>query len=369
MNRRGFLITTALGFSSSLFGQEDIRSNLSQIRSDWLSLLGPFPEKVFDLEPTVREVYQDETVVRYHVKFRSEKDDWVTAWLMIPKKPRPEKGKRGTPAILCIHPTTSGSGKDRVAGLAGLKPNSPPDNSDNSRAYGMELAQKGYVTLCMDLLTDGERVSPGLGPYDSRAFYQKHPNWSMVGKNLWDAMRGIDFLTQRKGVDPNRIGCVGHSLGGHSTLFTAAFDKRVKAAVSNGGVYGWMRPKDHWARPGGYVPLIPREKEVAGVGRYTYIKGFAPYLKDPQLPVPVDFDDLMRLVCARALFVSGTRDEFELYGMAPKLNRVSVEYFNAVGMRPSRPDIRLFRHFAYPGAHGFPEEARAQAWRFLDEML
>ena len=75
MNRRGFLGTTALGFSSSLFGQEDIRSNLSQIRSDWLSLLGPFPEKVFDLEPIVREVYQDETLVRYHVKFRSEKDD------------------------------------------------------------------------------------------------------------------------------------------------------------------------------------------------------------------------------------------------------------------------------------------------------
>lgn len=343
--------------------------DLGQIRKDWLSLLGPFPEKVVDLEPEVREVFQDEILVRYHVNLRSEKDDWISAWLLVPKVPRPGKGKRAAPAMLCIHPTTAGSGKDRVAGLAGLKPKSPPDASDNSRAYGLELAQRGYVTLCIDLLTDGERVTPGLGPYDSRGFYQKHPEWSMVGKNLWDAMRAIDFLRTRKEVDPKRIGCIGHSLGGHSTLFTAAFDNRVKVAVANGGVYGWMRPKDHWARPGGYTPLVPGEKVISGVGRYTYIKGFAQYLREPQLPVPVDFDDLMMMVCPRALFVSGTRDEFEQYGLEAKLNRVAAHYSRTVGMRPSRPDIKLFRRMAYPGAHGFPEEARTVAWRWLDEML
>ncbi len=369
MNRRDFVSSAALACSLPLLAQDVFRPDFGQIRKEWLSLLGPFPEKIVDLDPVVREVFQDESLVRYHVKFRSEKDDWVTAWLMVPKVPRPGRGSKAAPALLCIHPTTAGSGKDRVAGLAGLKPNSPPDASDNSRSYGLELTKKGYVTLCIDLLTDGERVSPGLGPYDSRNFYQKHPQWSMVGKNLWDAMRSIDFLAQRKEVDLNRLGCIGHSLGGHSSLFTAAFDKRVRAAVCNGGVYDWMRPKDHWARPGGYVPLVPGEKAIPGVGRYTYIKGFAPYLKETQMPVPVDFDDLMMMICPRGLFVSGTRDEFEQYGMEAKTNRVATQYYNTVGMRPSRPDIRLFRRFAYPGAHGFPEEAQTHAWRFLNEML
>src|SRR5262245_10144408 len=34
---------------------------------------------------------------------------------------------------------------------------------------------------------------------------------------------------------PERIGCIGHSLGGHNTMFTAAFDSRIKALVSSCG--------------------------------------------------------------------------------------------------------------------------------------
>jgi len=33
-------------------------------------------------------------------------------------------------------------------------------------------------------------------------------------------------------VDTNRIGVIGHSLGGHNSIFTAFFDKRLKAVVS-----------------------------------------------------------------------------------------------------------------------------------------
>lgn len=369
MDRRKFFALSGLGATSILMGQENSPIDIGRIRSDWLALLGPFPERVSDPELVIREVFQDETHLRHHVKFRSEKDDWVTAWLMIPKKPRKAKSGKAAPAVLCIHPTTAGTGKDRVAGLAGLKPGSPPEASDNSRAYGLELVQRGYVTLCIDLLTDGERISPGLGPYDSRAFYQKHPKWSMVGKNLWDAMRSIDFLMTRPEIDRARIACVGHSLGGHSSLVTAAFDGRVRAAVCNGGVYGWMRPEDHWARPGGYAKIVVGEKAAPGVGRYTYIKNFAPYLKDPNKPVPVDFDDLMIMVCPRGLFVSGTNAEFRQYNMDTKLARLRRHYFEVLGQRPSRPDTKQFRSLSYPGSHGFPDEARNSAWQWLDEVL
>ena len=36
-------------------------------------------------------------------------------------------------------------------------------------------------------------------------------------------------------VDPERIGVIGHSLGGHNSLFVATFDERLKAVVTSSG--------------------------------------------------------------------------------------------------------------------------------------
>ena len=39
---------------------------------------------------------------------------------------------------------------------------------------------------------------------------------------IWDGMRAIDYLQTRDEVDPQRIGCAGHSGGGTLTLFISA---------------------------------------------------------------------------------------------------------------------------------------------------
>ena len=46
-------------------------------------------------------------------------------------------------------------------------------------------------------------------------------------KAIWNNVRAIDLLESLPEVDPDAIGCVGHSLGGHNGLFTAAFDTRI----------------------------------------------------------------------------------------------------------------------------------------------
>src|SRR5665811_330405 len=48
-------------------------------------------------------------------------------------------------------------------------------------------------------------------------------------------MRCVDLLTERRDVDPERIGVIGHSLGGHNAIFTAAFDERLKVVVTSSG--------------------------------------------------------------------------------------------------------------------------------------
>lgn len=49
----------------------------------------------------------------------------------------------------------------------------------------------------------------------------------------------LDVLTQRRGLDANRIGLAGVSLGGYYAPRAAAFEPRVKAAVGNCGPYNF----------------------------------------------------------------------------------------------------------------------------------
>ena len=87
------------------------------------------------------------------------------------------------PAIVAMHQWND-FGKDEVVGLNGFK----------DFAYGHELATQGYVILAPDCLTFGERVYPGKKMFDPAPFYEKYPNWSMVGKDVEDSMSAIDVL-------------------------------------------------------------------------------------------------------------------------------------------------------------------------------
>ena len=45
---------------------------------------------------------------------------------------------------------------------------------------------------------------------------------------VWDLSRALDYLETLDFIDPARVGCVGHSHGGITTLFAMAFDERIK---------------------------------------------------------------------------------------------------------------------------------------------
>lgn len=44
-------------------------------------------------------------------------------------------------------------------------------------------------------------------------------------------MRAVDLLQSLSEVDAEHIGCIGHSLGEHNTVFVAVFDTRLKVMV------------------------------------------------------------------------------------------------------------------------------------------
>lgn len=383
-----------------------------KIERGWLDLLGDFPAEVPSLDPVQQRITleddcpskrlsqeqlevlklqmaeEQDDITRYHVSFRTEANDRVTGWLLIPERAR----RQPAPAMICIHSTTRGSGKDQTVGLSGRTPKDPPDTTEGGRSYGLHLARYGYVTLSIDLLTDGERVEPATNVLDSRPFYERHPEWSIVGKNTWDIMRSVDFLQTLDFVDARHIGCVGLSLGGHTAVFAGAFEPRIAATISVGGVLDWHRPGEHWSR---------------SRGNYVYIKKFRPYVDDPNLPVPVDFDELMMMVAPRPMLILSSEWEFynrrSLLEKCLSVARVYVDWRDANGLPSAvesrqardsydktlsyykeRSDISpalmesqlrqigagdCFGWFSYPGGHSYPPVARQYSFAWLDRWL
>ena len=343
----------------------------------------------------------------------------MTAWLLVPDAAR----EKPTPAIICVHSTTWGSGKDQVIGLSGRRPVDPPRDPQVGADYGRTHAQHGFVTLSIDLLTDGERIDPEHRVMDTRPFYLKYPQWSIVGKNTWDIMRSVDFLQTLDFVDHKQIGCTGWSLGAHTALFAAAFDERITATVSNGGVLDWWRHADAWSRVPRDNDWKPWRKGVdpptsskrleerfgfkpINSGPYIYIKNFRPYIDDEEKQIPVDFDSLMAMVAPRALLVISSEHEFSRHKFFPKARETlaiysdwkdvdglpsamkarqerlgypeTLDYYRSTyGQSKKTIDTKLnnlgagdaFSWFSFPGGHAFPGVARRMTFAWFDRWL
>lgn len=94
-----------------------------------------------------------------------------------------------------------------------------------------EEAQRyaGATTLCIDAPGYGKRKGPRVGSRDPRAVR------AYAERFLGDLGRALDFLCAQPGVDPARIGFVGHSLGATIAPAFLARDSRVRAAALMAG--------------------------------------------------------------------------------------------------------------------------------------
>ncbi len=130
---------------------------------------------------------------------------YVTANVYVPKD-----GGKKHPAVLCPH---------------GHWPHGRFQPEIQARCIG--LAKLGYVVLTLDKYGYGERRFTG----HHDAFFLLPTGLTLEGLQIWDNMRGIDYLISRPDVDATRIGITGASGGGNQTMYTAALDTRIASAV------------------------------------------------------------------------------------------------------------------------------------------
>lgn len=278
------------------------------------------------------QIISAEQLARYtriKLSYSPELGDRVPAWLLIPKQEAASDAQR--PGMLCLHPTHFELGKDQLLGLGG-KP---------SRFYAHELAERGFVCLVPDY--------PGFGEYKYDFATQGKHYASGTMKTIWNNLRALDLLESLPCVKPDSIGCIGHSLGGHNALFTAAFDVRVRAVMSScgfnafedyygGNLKGWTSDR--------YMPRIA-----------------ALYNSDPKR-MPFDFHEVLAAIAPRPLLVNAPLQDanFAVAGVRKCESSVSAIYaqLNKID------ELRVL----YPDAeHDFPEAIREQTYAWFAEKL
>lgn len=304
------------------------------IRRNVEIVMGSLPDRT-QLGPVAFQVLEEtplaDGLVRRKIQYITETNtangnqDRVRALLFVHSN-SPETRR---PAVLCLHQTI-GIGKEEPGGLGG---------SENLH-YALELARRGYVTLAPDY--------PSFGQHDYD--FLANSQWASGSmKAIWDNMRAIDLLQQLPQVDPKRIGCIGHSLGGHNTIFTSFFDERISVSVSScgftrfhkyyqGRLQGWTSDR--------YMPRIARV-----------------YSNNPNL-VPMDFPELIAGIAPRAFFTSSPigDDNFEVSGVRDSIQEATKIY----RMHSAEDRIKAI----YPqSAHDFPPDSREQAYQFIDQIL
>jgi dienelactone hydrolase len=94
--------------------------------------------------------------------------------------------------------------------------------------FGPLLARAGYVTLCMDMPTFGDRSDV---EESSAAKAHIWYGTSLIGQMVSEQAAALTYLASRDDVDPQRIGAFGISLGSTLAYWHAALDPRIAAVA------------------------------------------------------------------------------------------------------------------------------------------
>jgi predicted dienelactone hydrolase len=324
----------------------------------------PTPERRVPLDVRIESREETPDYVRFKLTYAPEPGDRVPALLLVPKSVEiPADDGIGIattgrgyvaedarlPAMLCLHPTNP-DGKAQTAGLVG----------EATRHYGHQLAQQGFVCLIPDY--------PSFGDYKAYDFHRKRPKAATSGrgfpadeasdeplyvsgtmKAIWNNIRAVDLLESLGYVDTDKIGAIGHSLGGHNALYTAVFEPRIKAVVTScgfnafhdyykGDLKGWTSDR-----------YMPRIRDV--------------YENNPNR-MPFDFPEVLAAISPRAIYVSAPLHDanFEVGGVRKCIAAAQPVYELLGGKEKLVVE--------YPDCeHDFPDEVRARVYDWLKREL
>ena len=305
---------------------------------------------------------------RHLVRYAVWADQTTEAFLLIPNRL-----DKPAPAIVAIHDHGGFYyyGKEKITQTE----NAPDilnrfiERSYGGRTYADELARRGFVVLVPDGFYFGSRrLDPARmsGRYtqrlsllkpDSDAYIEEFNRMAsdhetLVAKTIFTAgttwpgilLQGdrasVDYLLTRDEVDPQRIGCIGLSIGGFRSAHLAGLDPRIKAAV----VAGWMTTYDALLR-----------QHLRNHTWMIYVPGQRPYL---------DLPDVLSLCAPRPVMVINCLQDrlFTRHGMQQAEAKLAAIYD-----RMAAGDQFVCRYYDVP--HSLTKSMQDEAIQWLQRHL
>ncbi len=137
----------------------------------------------------------------------------------------------------------------------------------------LHLVRRGYITVSADAyhLTYISSNKPKLDfsrwKDASEVLMKEHPNWTGIGKLVYDTRLMTDALLADPRVDTNHIGITGHSLGGKMAFYSGCLDDRIHAILASDFGIGWDQTnwRDLWYWGEKVDALIAKGMDHAGL--------------------------------------------------------------------------------------------------------
>lgn len=204
-----------------------------RLRAKLTELLGGFPANPSPLTAQTLEVRDFPGYRREKFVIRSRPGLYVLGYLLTPKS-----GTAPYPAVVCV--PGHGRGVDDIVGID-EKGQDRTDKAGYQHDFAIQAVENGMAAVAIEPMAFGCRrdavtKSKGLGaaacqPSAGAALLLGQ---TMIGWRVYDVMRTIDWIASRPELDAGRVGCMGISGGGTCTLFAAALEPRIRAAMVSG---------------------------------------------------------------------------------------------------------------------------------------
>jgi dienelactone hydrolase len=209
------------------------------------------------------------------------------------------------------------------------------------QARCLGLVKLGFVVLAVDAFGAGERyTAPALGTYHGALYGSTlwPTGHSLLGMQVYDNRRAVDYLQSRPEVDGSSLGITGASGGGNQTMYAGSLDERFQAVVP-----------------------------VCSVGTYqSYLHAACCVCE--VLPGALRFaeeGDVLALVAPRSLMViNATRDAFQ-FSVAEAAKSIAR----------ARPVFQLYdavaklRHVTFESGHAYSQPMREAMYGWMTRWL
>jgi len=220
------------------FDGENVKKWQSRLLPKLRQIVGDMPRERCPLRP--RQLWQRQhplgTIEK--IAFTAEPYADVVAYVCLPKGVKPPYI-----FIICLPGHNISLSGGHITGLHNTigvqrEDETTPTIVAGDRDFGLQCMRQGIAALCIEQRSFGERGerkqgSAGHGCHDA-TMQALMLGRTLIGERVYDIDRGIDYLAWRGDANMRRIGVMGNSGGGATSMFSAALLARIAFAIPSG---------------------------------------------------------------------------------------------------------------------------------------